>query len=106
MFHVTCLNLLFCIHKQPEKYGIHYRKRKTSGTTNQEKSSNKLEVPSVRKRKRKSSEMKTEDGYGSGSSGADDNTHEVISQMVTIATSLFHIIAGARNYLKQHAKVF
>ena len=21
MFHVTCLNLLFCIRKQPEKYG-------------------------------------------------------------------------------------
>ena len=56
---------------------IHYRKRKMSGTAGQEKSSNKLEVPSVRKRKRKSSEKKT-DGYGSGSSGADDNTHEVI----------------------------
>lgn len=56
---------------------VSHRKRKLSNTVGQEKSANKLEVPVVRKRKRKTSEAKTEDGYGSGSSGGDDHTQEV-----------------------------
>lgn len=57
-------------------YYIYHRKRKASS---QEKSSNKLEVPSGgRKRKRKSSEIKAEDGYVSGSSGADDHNQQEV----------------------------
>lgn len=81
------------------------RKRKLSGATSQDKSSKKLEVPpGTRKRKRKGSEVKTEDGYASGSSGADDNAQEV--RMTTLMTiSSHHITTGTRNHLKQHTEV-
>ena len=81
---------------------IHCRKRKAS---TQEKSSNKLEVPTGgRKRKRKSSEIKAEDGYVSGSSGADDNPQEVRKQNHLVTTTSSHAITGTRKCLKQHAQ--
>ena len=74
---------------------VHHRKRKASS---QEKSSNKLEVPTGgRKRKRKSSEIKAEDGYVSGSSGADDHPQEVRKSKSSCDD---HLIACNHRYKK------
>ncbi|XP_065921001.1 dr1-associated corepressor-like [Dysidea avara] len=61
------------------------RKRKSSTAGTEGKSANKLEVPVVRKRKRrKSSESKTEDGY---SSSGDDSTHQQVQDVPSASTS-------------------